>query len=118
MSTIDESAIPPEQVERHGHVWTREHFDTDSYQWTREMGESEYDWNIEDVSLVGTETPIRVVTLQPSHDEGWEVTAAETAGPDYHRPGFTEVISSEYSASAKNLQSAEELVESFISDLS
>ena len=48
--------------------------------------------------MVGTDVPIRAVALR--FDDGeWHVEGAETAGPTYHRPGFTEVISSEYSTS-------------------
>lgn len=56
----------------------------------------------DDVSLVGTDVPIRVVQLQYLDGE-WQVTASETAGPGYHRPGFTELISGEFSYTTSEL---------------
>lgn len=99
MPEYSESDLPPETLTTEGRSWRREKIDQDSYQWVREIDDKEYDWSpdTDEVSLVGTDVPIRVVTLQYLDGE-WNVEGAETAGPDYHRPGFTEVISSEFSA--------------------
>ncbi len=111
--------LPPEEVTVNGKTWQRENFDTDSYQWTRPMDDDEYDWDPDedDVSLQGTDVPIRAVTVQFLNGE-WQVQGAETAGPSYHRPGFTELISSEYSASFDDPGEAFDAVEEFIERLS
>lgn len=111
--------LPPETVTEKGKTWEREEFDRDSYQWVRPMKDEEYDWDPEedDVSLVGTEVPIRVVSVQFRNGE-WHVEASETAGPNYHRPGFTELISSEYSKSTEDAEEAFETVSEFIRRLS
>lgn len=114
-----EQDLPPDTVTENGRTWEREKFDRDSYQWVRPMDEDEYDWDPEDdgVSLVGTDIPIRVVSVQYLSGE-WQVQGSETAGPDYHRPGFTEVISSEYSESYDTAEEAFERVREFIKKLS
>lgn len=120
MSTdYSEQDLPPDPVMENGRTWEREKFDRDSYQWARPMDEDEYDWDPEedDVSLMGTDVPIRIVSVQHRHGE-WQVQGAETAGPNYHRPGFTEVISSEYSESYDNAEEAFEAVREFIKNLS
>ncbi|WP_143095464.1 hypothetical protein [Halopelagius inordinatus] len=85
------------------------------------MEENEYDWDPEadGVSLVATDVPIRAVSLQFVDNE-WYVEGAETAGPDYHRPGFTEVISSEFTASFPEGSETEAFakVEEIISEIS
>lgn len=116
-SAYDESDLPPESISIHGETWHREKFDTASYQWVRPMKQSEFDWEIENVSLVGTDEPIRVVELQ--HLNGtWSISAAETAGPEYHRPGFTELISNDYTFETDSLVKASEKVREFIEQLS
>jgi hypothetical protein len=99
MADYDVEDLPPQSLTVNDCVWRRERVGDDEYQWIRELGDEEYDWSPEDddVSLVGTDVPIRVVSLRRDGDE-WLVEGLETAGPDYHRPGFTEVISPEYSA--------------------
>jgi hypothetical protein len=111
--------LPPEELMVNGRTWHREKFDTDSYQWIRPMNADEYDWNPEedDVKLQGTDVPIRAVTIQFRNGE-WQVQGAETAGPSYHRPGFTELISSEFSASFDEPGEAFDAVEEFIERLS
>ncbi|MFC7018371.1 MULTISPECIES: hypothetical protein [Haloarcula] len=108
MPEYSESDLPSETLSINSRTWRREKFDRDGYQWIREMDDDEYDWNPEtdDVSLVGTDTPIRAVNLQFLDGE-WHVEGAETAGPDYHRPGFTETISSDFSASVPEGSEAE-----------
>jgi hypothetical protein len=66
---------------------------------------------------VGTDVPIRVVSLQFISGE-WTIEGAETAGPSYHRPGFTEVISSEFSKTYNSAEDAFEGVNRFIQRLS
>lgn len=117
MSTEDDVNLPPQSIEENDHRWERTKFDKDSYQWVRAMSDDEYSWDLEDVSLVGTDVPIRVVSLQ-FLDGKWYVEASETAGPDYHRPGFTELISSEFSHSTVNLAEAREVVHQFVKRLS
>lgn len=98
MPNYAEEDLPPEPLTVEGRVWTREQFDEDGYQWIREMDDTEYDWDPEgdEVSLVGIDVPIRAVSLQ-FYDGTWHVEGVETAGPSYHRPGFTESIGPEYS---------------------
>jgi hypothetical protein len=115
--SYDPSDLPPETVEVDGRVWKREQFDSDAYQWMREMEPDEYDWNKEEVDIVGGGEPVRMVTLQ-FLDGGWEIQGSETAGPKYHRPGFCELISSEYAATFDDLDAASEKVEEFLRDLS
>lgn len=102
-----------------GQTWEREEFDTDSYQWVRPMREDEYDWNPEedDISIVGADSPVRIVQIQNRNGE-WQVSASETAGPNYHRPGFTELISSEFSFSSSDFDEAVETVREFLNRLS
>lgn len=111
--------LPAESVTVNGRTWEREKFDTDSYQWVRPMRDDEYDWDPEedDVSLVGTDVPIRVVELQYRNGE-WHVSASETAGPNYHRPGYTELIRSEFSESTTDFDEATETIRDFINRLS
>lgn len=112
-----EEDLPPELINQNGKKWVREKFDTDSYQWICEMEEDEYDWDASELSLVGTDVPIRVVTLQYLNGS-WNVEGAETAGPEYHRPGFTEVISGRYSEEFESANEAFEVVKEFIKKLS
>ena len=111
--------LPPQEVTVNGRMWTREKVDTDHFQWVRPMDETEYDWDAEedDVSLVGVDVPIRAVSLQ-NQSGMWHVEAAETAGPSYHRPGFTELISSDFSKSYDRAEDASEAVTRFINRLS
>lgn len=114
-----EAELPPERITENGRTWEREKFDQDSYQWMRPLEDDEYDWDSveDDVSLLGTDVPIRVVTVQYTDGE-WTVQGAETAGPNYHRPGFTEVISSDYVVTFDAAEKAFEAIRSFIKELS
>lgn len=112
-----EEDLPPEEITVNGKQWRREKFETDGFQWVRELHSDEYDWSSDEVSLIGTDVPIRVVSLQ-RHGGEWSVEGAETAGPDYHRPGFTELISEEYSERFENAEAAFQSVERFVHDLS
>ena len=111
--------LPSDTINVGGKTWVREEVDQNTFQWVRELEDDEYDWDPEadGVTLVGTEVPIRVVSLQKLDDQ-WHVEAAETAGPEYHRPGFTEVISSDYTYSGPNLEKAADRVRAFIERLS
>lgn len=113
----EEGDLPPQTITVNDRTWRREEFDTDGYQWVREMRDDEYHWDREDVSLVGTDVPIRVVSLQFLGGE-WSVECSETAGPDYHRPGFTELIGSEYADTFETPSSAFQAVERFVKELS
>lgn len=112
-----EDDLPGETITVNSVTWHREKFDADGYQWVREMRDNEYGWDQEAVSLVGTDVPIRVVSLQFLGEE-WAVKGLETAGPDYHRPGFTELISSEYTDTFDEAESAFQAVEEYIQELS
>lgn len=59
------------------------------------MDEDEFDWNREGVPLVEIDNPVRVASSQ-SNGGCWYIEGLETAGPNYHRPGFTEVIAERY----------------------
>jgi hypothetical protein len=111
--------LPSDSISYGGKTWKREEVDRNTFQWVRELEDDEYDWDPETdgVTLVGTEMPIRVVSLQKLDDQ-WHVEAAETAGPEYHRPGFTEPISSDYSYSSTDLERAADRVRAFIEQLS
>lgn len=121
MPEYSESDLPSETLSVNGRTWRRENFDRDGFQWIREMDDDEYDWDpeIDEVSLVGTNTPIRIVSIQFYQSE-WHVEGAETAGPNYHRPGFTEVIGSEFIASFPEGSEAKAFskIEEFIHQLS
>lgn len=112
-----EEDLPEETIVVNGRAWEREHFDSDGYQWVRELDDSEYEWDRSEVELVGTDVPIRVVSLQHRGSQ-WHVEAAETAGPDYHRPGFTELIGSEYHTTADDAEAAFAEVRSLVERLS
>jgi hypothetical protein len=118
-STYNREALPPESISVDGVTWTRKEVDTGLFQWSRPMRDEEYDWDPkkEDISLVGTDVPVRVVELQ-SLDGEWYVSGAETAGPEYHRPGFTEPIGPEFSESTDRFDEAVELVTDFVKKLS
>jgi len=117
METIDESDIPSEEVEQGGHSWTRHRVGDHGFQWVRTMKRDEYNWDPDEVSLVGVDKPIRAVSLQRL-DGTWVVEGAETAGPDYHRPGFTELIGSDFSYSTDDLEDATDKIQEFICQLS
>lgn len=114
----DTADLPPESIEVYGHTWKRETYDTDSFQWLRPMHDDEYDWDPEEdgIRVVGADVPIRAVDVQ-YRDREWHITAAETAGPEYHRPGYTEQISSEFSVSTLDVDEASETVHDFIQQL-
>lgn len=111
--------IPAEHVEIEGAVWERERLHSQRFRWVQPLDGGQIDWDPDedDVSLVGTDTPIRVVTLT-KRDRGWHVEALETAGPKYHRPGYTELISGDHAASATDPEEAVEAVERFLEELS
>lgn len=115
--SYDPADLPAKTVEVNGCVWEREQFDTDAFQWMREMDEDEYDWDRDEVDVVGGGEPIRMVTLQLL-DDTWEIQGCETGGPNYHRPGFCEVISSEFSASVETVEEAHDEVMNIIERLS
>jgi hypothetical protein len=115
--SYDPDELPPETVEVNSRVWEREKFDSDSYQWMREMDEDEYDWDKDKVDIVGGGEPIRMVTLQLM-DGKCGIQGSETAGSDYHRPGFCELISSEFAASAETVEEAHDKVMDIIERLS
>jgi hypothetical protein len=117
MEAIDKSGLPPEIVKQAEHRWERYRIDDYGFQWVRPLRDGEYNWNADDVSLVGVDQPIRAVSLQLL-DGTWSVEGAETAGPAYHRPGFTELISSDFSYSTDNLEDATDKVSVFIRQLS
>lgn len=114
---MDDTDLPPEVIEENGHCWERTNVETKSYQWVRPMDDGEYSWDSDEVSLTGTDVPIRLVSLQYLNGE-WFVEGSETAGPDYHRPGFTELIGAEYSYSTTNLEEAVDTVYNLIKRLS
>jgi len=116
-ASYDESDLPPEEVTVLDKTWQREKFDRDGYQWTRVMDDDEYSWDSDEVSLVGTDTPIQLVQLQYLNGV-WQVTASETAGPEYHRPGFTELIGEKYSYETSKLNDAVEKANQFMNNLS
>ena len=111
--------LPSDTISIGGKTWVREEVDQNTFQWVRELEDDEYGWDPEtdEVTLVGTEVPIRAVSLQKLDDQ-WHVEAAETAGPEYHRPGFTELISSDYAYSSTDLEKAADRVRVFIERLS
>ena len=117
METIDKSDLPPETVEQAEYCWERNQIDDHGFQWVRPLKNGEYDWNIDEVSHVGVDQPIRAVSLQLL-DGTWSVEGAETAGPEYYRPGFTELISSDFSYSTDNLDDATDKISAFIRQLS
>lgn len=112
-----EEDLPEETIVVNGRSWQREHFDTDGYQWIRELDDSEYDWDRSEVDLIGTNVPIQVVSLQHRGSQ-WHIEAAETAGPEYHRPGFTELIGSEYHTTVDDAEAAFDEVRSLVKRLS
>jgi len=116
MTAYDEDLIPSHTLESNGREWSYEKFDTRTHQWTRRLDEEEISWDVSNVDLVGTDIPVRVVSLE-LHDK-WTVQVLETAGPDHHRPGFTETISSEFVFSTEDLREAVETVEEFVARLS
>lgn len=114
--SYDESKLPPEEVTVYNETWQRKQFETAGYQWARQMNPDEYNWDLDDVSLVGTDVPIRVVELQYLDGE-WYVSASETAGPKSHRPGFTEPIGESFNYATPDLENAVEKVRDFIATL-
>jgi hypothetical protein len=117
MERIDESNLPPETVKQGEYRWERTQIDDYNFQWVRPLRDHEYEWDISEVSLVGVNQPIRAVSLQLL-DETWNVEGVETAGPDYHRPGFTELINSDLMYSTDSLEDATDKISAFIHQLS
>jgi len=68
-------------------------------------------------SFAFDQEPIRAATVQFLDGE-WQVQGAETAGPSHHRPGFTELINSEYLTLLNDAEEAFAGVEEFIEKLS
>lgn len=116
MSAYDDDLIPSEDLVVNGRKWTYEKIDSEIHHWTRCLDGDELDWEVSDVELVGTDVPIRVVCLELQ--DQWTVSGLETAGPDYHRPGFTETISSEFVFTSKDLDEAVGTLKEYISKLS
>lgn len=113
------SDVPDSRVTFSGQTWERENYDTDAYQWVRPMDDSEYDWDADDVSFVGRSEPSRIVSLSyHDYDEEWDVSAAETMGPTGGRPGYTDVISSQYQRRFDNIDDAVDKVVDFLRELS
>lgn len=108
-----------ETVERNGHIWELTEYDTGCYHWIRELNEDEYDWDPEEdnVSIVGFDKPCRTVDIRLENG-GFSIVGNETAGPNYHRPGYTEPISSEYSENAETTEEALEKALNMIEQLS
>ena len=115
--SYDRADLPAETIEVNGHVWTRNKYDKDAYQWVRELDEDEYNWDASEVNIVGADVPMRIVSLQLQNDE-WHVEGAETGGPNYHRPGFTELISSEFADTFSDADNAFDAVHDYIERLS
>lgn len=109
--------LPAETIERNDQVWTRNKYDKDAYQWVRELDEDEYNWDGSEVNIVGADVPMRIVSLQLQNDE-WHVKGAETGGPKYHRPGFTELISGEFADTFSDADNAFDAVHDYIERLS
>jgi hypothetical protein len=114
-----QQGLPGDTVRIGDSIWERERVDEHRIQWILEMDDDQYDWDAEadDISLVGVDTPVRVVSLEFQGSE-WFVEALETAGPDYHRPGYTEPIGSEFSKEVDSAESALRTVEQFLANLS
>ena len=83
----------------------------------RELDEHEFNWDASEVNIVGADAPMRIVSLQLHNDE-WHVEGAETGGPNYHRPGFTELISSEFADTFSDADNAFNAVHDYIERLS
>jgi|LFFM01.1.fsa_nt_gi hypothetical protein len=115
--SYDLADLPAETIKTKGHVWTRNKYDTDAYQWMRELDEDEFNWDASEVNIVGADAPMRIVSLQLHNDE-WHVEGAETGGPNYHRPGFTELISSEFADTFSDADNAFNAVHDYIERLS
>lgn len=113
----DVEDLPPETVVENGREWEREKFDDDAYQWVRPMDEDEYDWDADDVSIVGRDVPVRVVSVQFTGGK-WFVEGAQTMGPDHSRPGFTEAISDEFFGSFDDAEAAFDAARECIESLS
>jgi hypothetical protein len=111
--------LPGERVEIDGTVWEREQVSDYRYQWVQELDADQYDWDpdADDVSLVGVDTPVRVLSLE-IREFGWFIQALETAGPNYHRPGYTEPIGSEFAQETTSAASALETIEQYLGTLS
>jgi len=106
-------------IERNEKTWSLTQYDTGCYQWIRELDDNEYDWDPEedDISIIGFDTPCRTVNIRFENGT-FTITGNETAGPNYHRPGYTELISSEFSETADNTNEAMKRVLNMIERLS
>lgn len=116
----NEGDLPSKTISESGRTWQRENYDTDSFQWIGTMEDDEYNWDPEEdnVNIVGGDTPMRIIELSPYSDGGWHVSASETGGPNYHRPGYTELISSDFSFKTDNFDTVIKKVHEFIRELS
>jgi hypothetical protein len=111
--------LPGERVVISGAVWELEQVSDHRYQWVQKLDADQYDWDPDagDVSLVGVDTPVRVVSLE-IREFGWVVQGLETAGPNYHRPGYTEPIGSEFTEETTSAASTLETIEQYLDTLS
>jgi hypothetical protein len=111
--------LPGERVVIGGTVWERKQVEDHRYQWMQELDSDQYDWDpdADDISLVGVDTPVRIVSLE-IREFGWLVQALETAGPLYHRPGYTEPIGDEFTEEATSAEPALETIEQYLEALS
>ncbi|RDZ65344.1 hypothetical protein C5B90_02975 [Haloferax sp. Atlit-12N] len=116
MTEYNEGLIPSDTLESMTREWSYEKVDSRTHQWSRPLDRDEIDWDISNVDLVGTDVPVRIVSLE--YHEQWSIHGLETAGPDNHRPGFIETISSEYVTSADSLEEAVKIVREFVEQLS
>jgi hypothetical protein len=68
------------------------------------MEDDECNWAPEEdnVNIVGGDTPMRTIELSPNSDRGWHVSASGAGGPNYHHPGYTELVSSDFSFKTGN----------------
>lgn len=83
-SSYNHAEIAPKMIKMNDHVWERDEYDTDAFQWVREMAENEYSWSKKEVNAVDGNEPIRMVTLR-LFDETWKIQDCETGGPQYYR---------------------------------
>jgi len=114
-----QQGLPAQTVQIGNTVWEREQVDEHRVQWWQELDDDQYDWDPEadDVSLVGVDVPVRIISLEMQGSE-WFVEALETAGPRYHRPGYTEPIGSEFSKELNSAEAALRTIEQYLQDLS
>lgn len=113
----DSPTLPPEEITINGKTWRREQPEPERYQWVRELTPEEYPWSQNEVSVVGNDTPLRMVSLRHEGSE-WVVEGVETAGPTQSRPGYAELISREYFETVADHSQASRVVREFLESLS